>query len=122
MWIYEITSGRLRDKNGLGVGFGYSGYGPDKNQVVDEDQKDLGPIPEGQYGINSPRDTDKHGPYVMPLTPYATTDLKGRPGGFLIHGDSVLHPGTASHGCIILARSVRQKIWESGDHDLTVVA
>ncbi|HYE46677.1 MAG TPA: hypothetical protein VEA44_12995, partial [Caulobacter sp.] len=40
---------------------------------------------------------------------------------FRIHGDSVRAPGTASKGCIILPRAVREAIWRSGDRDLEVV-
>jgi hypothetical protein len=42
--------------------------------------------------------------------------------GFLIHGDSVEHPGTASHGCIIMSRAIREAIAQSDDHELNVVA
>src|ERR1035438_5538324 len=38
---------------------------------------------------------------VQALTPESGTNTFGRE-GFLIHGDSVQNPGTASHGCIIL--------------------
>jgi len=41
---------------------------------------------------------------------------------FLIHGDSIAAPGTASHGCIILARPDRERIAESGVKQLVVVA
>jgi hypothetical protein len=41
--------------------------------------------------------------------------------GFLIHGDSIIRPGTASRGCIILAREIREQIAASGDADLEVV-
>jgi hypothetical protein len=40
---------------------------------------------------------------------------------FRIHGDSIAHPGMASHGCIILPRAVRDAIWRSGDRALEVV-
>lgn len=40
--------------------------------------------------------------------------------GFLIHGDSIAHTGQASHGCIILPRSVREQIAASGDDELEV--
>jgi hypothetical protein len=41
--------------------------------------------------------------------------------GFLIHGDAVHAPGTASEGCVILSRTTREQIWESHDHVLQVV-
>lgn len=40
---------------------------------------------------------------------------------FRIHGDSIRAPGTASHGCIILPRAIRDRIWASGDRALQVV-
>jgi len=64
-------------------------------------------------------DTVTHGPYVLPLTPSLNNQMFGR-SGFLIHGDSVVNPGTASEGCIILPRAVRQQIWGAGDHVLQV--
>jgi hypothetical protein len=44
--------------------------------------------------------------------------------GFLMHDDSIEHPGAASKGCIIMSRDVRWKVWEYGDHShsLKVVA
>jgi hypothetical protein len=48
-------------------------------------------------------------------------DAHGR-SSFLIHGDNSLGNHTASHGCIILSRMVREKMRASGDMDLEVVA
>jgi hypothetical protein len=56
----------------------------------------------------------------MALIPKEGTDTFGR-SGFLIHGDSVAMPGTASHGCIILSRDLREQISASGDNQLEVV-
>ena len=39
----------------------------------------------------------------MPLIPSPTNEMFGR-SEFLIHGDSLEHPGAASEGCIILPR------------------
>ena len=66
-------------------------------------------------------ETRDHGPCVLRLEPSAQTDTRGR-SGFLIHGDSKTQPGTASHGCIILPRVVREQVWQSGDRDLEVLA
>jgi len=41
---------------------------------------------------------------------------------FLIHGDSVVHPGTASEGCIIAARYIREDIAKSPVKVLAVVS
>jgi hypothetical protein len=39
-----------------------------------------------------------------------------------MHGDSKAHPGSASHGCVILPRATREEVWQSGDRELEVVA
>ena len=121
MWVYEVSTGWLTDPKGQLAAVGYSGATPDKNQVVDEDVEDMGPIPEGEYEIGAPVDTESHGPYVLELTPAPTNREYGR-SGFLIHGDSLTQPGTASKGCIVLPHAVRVEVWESGDHQLSVVA
>ena len=46
----------------------------------------------------------------MRLEPNAGTCTHDR-AGFLMHGDSVQHPGGASKGCVIMARAVRQSVW-----------
>jgi len=121
MWTYEQLTGRLLNDAGEVVAIGYSGNGEGKNNPHMESVHDAGPIPCGVYDIESPRDTTTHGPFVMPLNQEISNTMYGR-AGFLIHGDSVHAPGTASQGCIILARDIRQKIWESGDRSITVVS
>lgn len=119
MWYWEQTNGRLY-YDGLLRGTGYSGAGAGKNNPALQWEENIGPIPEGRYNIEEPRDTPAHGPFVMPLSPYPENQMFGR-SGFLIHGDSIKKPGTASEGCIILPRTARQEIWNSGDHTLQVV-
>lgn len=121
MISYEIITGRVYSDSGELWGVGYSGFGPYKNIATAQSLRDEGPIPEGIYTIGAPEDTVTHGPYVLPLTPDPNNLMWGR-AGFLIHGDSVISPGTASRGCIILARDVREQIWASGDHSLQVLA
>ena len=126
MWTYIQKTGELLH-NGEHVAVGYSGYddpetGQDgKNNPELENVPDVGPIPVGQYSIGYPVDTVTHGPFVLPLTPDATNQMFGRT-GFLIHGDSVVEPGTASRGCIIMARQVRNDVANSGDHSLQVIS
>lgn len=119
-WAYEIVSGRLFTDSGELVGVGYSGAPQYKNDPAAQSLRDLGPIPAGSYTISSPVDTVTHGPYVLPLTPSPENEMYGR-SGFLIHGDSVVSPGSASEGCIIQSRDVREQVWASGDRSLTVV-
>ena len=98
---------------------GYSGHGECKNEPAQQHVHNEGPIPRGRYQIGTPVNTDTHGPFVLPLAPDMNNTMHGR-SGFLIHGDSKANPGTASQGCIILARSVRERIAESLDNELEV--
>lgn len=119
MWLYEQTTGRIiRDSI---IGHGYSGCGEGKNSPGHQSIRNIGPIPCGVYRIGDPFNTKTHGPYVLALTPDVANQMFGR-AGFLIHGDSVVEPGTASEGCIIQPRSIREEIYLSGDRMLEVVA
>jgi hypothetical protein len=121
MWTYEQKTGWLSDAHGRRIAQGYSGMGIGKNNPEMQSVHDAGPIPQGAHAISNPADTLTHGPYVLPLTPDPGNEMFGRK-GFLIHGDSVIQPGTASEGCIILPRFARERIWESDDHLIQVAA
>lgn len=116
---YQISTGDITGSDGVQIGAGYSGQPECKNDPTKCDQHEQGPIPPGKYAVGEPEDTETHGPFVLPLTPYPENQMYGR-SGFLIHGDSVKHPGTASKGCIIAPRAVRETINHLGD-DLEVV-
>lgn len=121
MWIYHQTTGLLV-RNGLTVCTGYSGYGKSKNYPADQQLHNLGPCPQGFYTIGPPEALEggPHGPYVLPLTPDPANEMFGR-SGFLMHSDSISHPGFASAGCIIIPTPVRRAIVASGDNRLQVV-
>ena len=119
-WTYEQSTGKLISDSGEVVGIGYSGLGNGRNNPQAEAIHQVGPIPCGLYTVQPPRDTQTHGPFVLPLTPDPSNEMFGRD-GFLMHGDSVRAPGTASLGCIIQSRDVREKVWQSGDRQLKVV-
>ena len=119
MWIWRQEQGDLLDPSGKIVSVGYSGA-VGFQSPLDQDIHNKGPIPQGHYTIEAPENTDTHGPYVLALTPGIDNDMFGR-SGFLIHGDKIGAPGTASEGCIILPRDVREAIWQSGDHELEVI-
>lgn len=126
MWTYEQSTGLLRHPEHLRTQLviGYSGYGSGKNNPDAESLHDVGPIPRGFYTIGSPECVSTpgpHGPYILRLTPAPENDMHGRD-GFLIHGDSMSTPGTASHGCIIVPRPIRTLIATSGDPHLHVTA
>lgn len=106
--------------NGVVLGHGYSGLHLGKNNPAMQAAVGVGPIPQGHWIIGKAYPSPNTGPYTIMLTPKGGTDTKGR-SEFRIHGDSVAHPGEASHGCIILPPDVRHAIIATGDTDLTVV-
>jgi hypothetical protein len=121
MWRYEQASGKLFNYADEVVGVGYSGFGNGKNNPAAESTSDVGPIPCGLYTIEPPHDSQTHGPFVLALTPDATNEMFGR-SAFLMHGDNVHKPGTASLGCVIMPRAIREEVWKSDDHTLEVVS
>src|SRR5450755_2460166 len=95
-WYYSQTTGRLnRDGNPLSGKKGYSGSGAGKDNPQMEGVPEVGPIPAGTYRIGMAYDDTKRkngkGPVVMRLTPQ-NHNAHGRT-NFLIHGDSIEHPG-----------------------------
>ncbi len=119
MWIYSQSSGNLYNDTGKNVSTGYSGYAEGKNNPKLENVVSLGPIPKGLWVIGEVYDSKNAGPYALPLYPHLHNAC-GRT-YFRIHGDSAAHPGEASHGCIILNRSVRQEIYSSMDRLIKVI-
>jgi len=120
MWTYNSSNGAL-SHNGLLAGIGYSGNGQGVNNPDMERVHNVGPIPRGIWSISSfLNDPGGKGPCVARLSPEGDTDTFGR-GGFMIHGDNREVDKSASHGCIILARSLREQIASSGDTSLQVV-
>ena len=120
MWSYSQTRGILA-RDGKLFGTGYSGFGTGLNDPGSEAVPDVGPIPRGKWKIVRWDEThaDK-GPIVGVLEPVGH-DAHGR-SGFLIHGDNQDMDHTASHGCIILSRVLREDMRRSGDEDLEVTA
>lgn len=120
MWTYESATGWVYDPTGGMAGQGYSGFQEAKNQPDLDFLKARGPIPRGRWTIGPPHESLTTGDYTLSLTPVEGTETHGRK-AFAIHGDSRKAPGTASKGCIILARGLRERIWMSGDRELLVV-
>lgn len=116
-WIYYQSSGKL-ELSGNIIATGYSGAIGYKNNPDKQNLKSLGPIPKGRYRIGTPRNSASTGPYILPLTPINHTAY-GR-SDFQIHGDSLRTPGAASSGCIIMPKSVRERIVNSGINTLEV--
>ena len=118
-WQYSQSTGQLTQNGGAGVANGYSGNGNGRNNPAMEAMPNVGPAPAGRYTIGAPHNSNHTGAYTMNLDPEAGTDTHGRT-AFRIHGDSVQHPGQASDGCIVLPLDARQRIWNSGDHEIEV--
>lgn len=118
-WKYVQANGNLIFGGEL-VATGYSGFDQGRNNPAMQQEPNIGPIPVGTYSIGPVYDSEQHGPVVMHLFPSQETQTFGR-GGFLIHGDSIQHPGSASHGCVIFPRSVRLRISQSEDREMEVV-
>lgn len=119
MFTYFISTGKFVSKDGTILARGYSGQGKGLNNPELQTAVGEGPIPVGLYSIAGKRDSSNTGPVTMDLTPAKGTDTLGR-SLFRIHGDNKAMNFTASHGCIILPRTVRDIISRSGDRDLLV--
>ncbi|MBN1669662.1 MAG: DUF2778 domain-containing protein [Kiritimatiellae bacterium] len=119
-WEYDQSSGELRH-NGILVSTGYSGAGMSaatgRNNPDMENVANAGPIPQGQWTIGQPFDSDTTGPNVLPLSPIGH-NAHGRT-AFQIHGNN--NTNNASTGCIIMGPAIRQQIAASGDNVLNVV-
>ena len=120
MWTYSQSTGALTNAAGEVIGAGYSGRSVGLNNPSAQDIPDVGPIPQGAWTIGPFfDDPGGKGPCVCHLTPQAGTDALGR-SGFMIHGDNSEANHTASEGCVILARVLREAIAESSDTTLQV--
>lgn len=106
-WTYSQGTGILSYKGKL-EGKGYSGNTQGLNNPKLEMVHNLGPIPKGVWEIGQWFDDRHLGPCVAALRP-TSQDVYGR-GGFFIHGDNAKMDHSASDGCIILPRFLRQAI------------
>lgn len=106
MYEYHQATGKLYLDGEL-IATGYSGYGEGKNNPTLQARKSIGPLPKGIYSISRGYKHPILGPITMNLIPDKDNEMFGR-SAFRIHGDN--KTGTASHGCIVLGPSIRQKI------------
>lgn len=118
MWVYEQKTGRL-SRDGADVAVGYAGHGEGLNNPDLEHVRMVGPIPCGDWEIGPAFTHPKAGQITMRLTPINHNAL-GRD-GFLIHGDNTKGDRSASNGCPILARAIRNIINDSTDKIFKVV-
>jgi hypothetical protein len=107
-YVYKQTTGQLMLDNQV-IGTGYSGKGVGKNNPAMQNQKNIGPIPAGDYIIHIRQTDQKTGEPVIILHP--ATETFGRwPGEtFCIQPDSN-PPGNAPAAGIVMPRDVREKI------------
>lgn len=120
-WTWDQSAGELRNARGEIVSRGYAGAGRGLNNPAMQAAVAVGPIPRGRWRIAALRLSGAStGPYTLVLEPMPGTDTFGR-SEFRIHGDAIAHPGQASHGCIVVPRTIREAVWNSGDRDLEVV-
>lgn len=118
VWQYSQGTGELVSPGGTLAGCGYAGCGVCVNQPLMQWASDRGPIPRGNYTIGPPRDDEQMGPFCLPLEPDPNNEMHDR-FGFYIHGDN--SDSTASTGCIIMPRDVREEISASNCDQLEVV-
>ena len=118
-WKYSQKTGALLSPAGTYVGNGYSGRGAGLNNPLQQNVADVGPIPQGEWAIGHFfDDPGGKGPIVADLTP-AAAETFGR-SGFMVHGDNGAANHTASEGCVILPRGLRQMVMASDDRSLIV--
>ena len=114
-WTYKQSTGELRDATGRLMGQGYSGVGIGLNCPARDCLHCVGPIPKGLWKQGEPFSSAKHGPFCIPLEPELGTDTHGRD-SFMMHGDRIDGPPySASEGCIIMQRIVRNQFAASGE-------
>ena len=118
-WVYSQSTGEL-SLDGEHVAIGYSGAGAGKNNPGMQQIPNKGPVPQSQYEISTPYKHPTKGPVVMHLTPINGTETFGR-SKFLIHGDSISHPGKGSEGCIVVGPAIRSRMAISSERIILVV-
>lgn len=114
--VYNVATGGIYvadlDDNRSLLGHGYSGSGEYRDQPDAEWQIAKGPIPRGVWRIDSAFTHKRLGPCCIPLSPIKLVagHLKTERSGFFIHGDNGKGDFSASSGCIIAARTIREGI------------
>jgi hypothetical protein len=114
-FVYSQSSGNFlyvhTDGSTYQIATGYSGNTIYANNPDAQIDKGLGPLPQGEYTLTA---YDNHkGPETIFLAPDPSNNMYGRD-NFLIHGDNGQNNHSASEGCIILDRTTRDYIINSG--------
>ena len=121
LMVYDAETGKLLASTEPYTVASYSGKGWGLNNPNYESVKNQGPIPLGDYAIDKALGEDETscGPVTLPLIPIGHS-AQGRPGPFRMHGDNSSQNYTASSGCIIAPRYIRNLINNEGGGTLSV--
>lgn len=122
-FVYSQSSGVFyyEDHNGnrAQLAVGYSGHGDYRNDPDAEGRAGFGPIPRGVWRLGPPVHHLRLGPVSISLTPIGHNAYYRS--GFFIHGDNAKGDQSASTGCIILPRHVREAVAALGYKTLEVI-
>lgn len=119
-WKWDQSAGELT-RDGALISRGYSGNGRGLNNPAMQAATGVGPIPRGMWRMIAMTPTGAStGPYTIVLEAEPGTNTCGR-SAFRVHGDNAKLDHSASHGCIILPRAIRERMWTSGDPLIEVV-
>lgn len=127
MLEYSQTTGRLTVfGSGHFLGAGYSGFKEGRNNPDMQDTRAVGPIPRGFWRIGEAYDSARVGRRTIPLyklddAPSDDVDAVTGRSVFRIHGDNPRGDQSASRGCIILPRTIREAIINSNHEILRVI-
>lgn len=120
-FVYVQSTGAIflvdLEDGGAFIGRGYSGKGSAINSPDFEKVIATGPLPRGMWTIRPAIRHGRLGPVCLPLAPFGH-DAHGR-SGFYIHGDNKNQNFTASSGCIIANRHLREFIEFCRKHGCT---
>jgi hypothetical protein len=116
---YQQSTGNFLFDGQL-VQIGYSGAPGYTNNSRFEGLKNCGPIPRGSYTFGVVyRNHPIVGPWAIQLIPDVSNNMLNR-SDFMIHGDNISKPGTASKGCIVLGYPARRLVIDH-PHDRLLV-
>lgn len=122
MWTYQQSTGAIWRNNDAPLAHGYAGADKGINDPAQHHVRNVGPLPRGLYRMMHP--AVKHprlGQVAIQLEPDPYNEMFGR-SGLWIHGDNARNNRSASQGCPIFARTVRDALNASHDRWLVVVA
>jgi len=125
-WTFEQVSGKLYGPEGDLIAIGYAGgnCGENPEGVNNPDLQQMsqvGPLPCGKYKRGEVIEGSHLGPFAIRLIPDPENKMFGR-SGFFMHGDNSKGDRSASEGCIIMSRQVRNQFHDSIDDEITVGA